>query len=288
MMKTVNVYIELTKPHVWSLLVFTGVAGYLIASKGSIDLTFLLVTIALIFGTAGANTVTGYFDRDIDSIMFRTRNRPIPRGDVPPSSALYFGLILTFASIVLAFYINFLVFVLMVLGLFDNILIYSRWSKRRTPLNIILGAPSGGMPTLIGYAAYSQDLPIDAWLLFLLVIVWTPLHIWTLALKYRDDYMKAGVPMLTSVTSVKTAIKIIGLSSVLLVGFSMLLPIMAGPKYSSPIFIVPVVVMNLAVLYYTYKVFKTLDVDTVWKLFKITSPYLTVVFLFAILASIFS
>ncbi len=285
-MTSINTYIKLTKPHVWSLLVFTGSAGYLIASGGSFDLTFILVTIALIFGTAGANTVTGYFDRDIDQIMFRTMNRPLPKGEVTPQNALYFGLLLVFLSVILAFYINFLTFVLMVLGLFDNIIIYSWWSKRRTPWNILLGAPSGGMPTLIGYAAYNSILPVDAWLLFLLVIIWTPLHIWTLALKYRDDYLRANVPMLTSITPVDKAIKILGVSSLALIGFSLLLPVYGGPIYQSPIFIVPLVLVNLAVLYYTILVFKNMDIDAVWKLFKITSPYLTVVYLFAVISSI--
>lgn len=285
-MSSVNTYIKLTKPHVWSLLVFTGSAGYLIASGGSFDLNFFLITIALIFGTAGANTVTGYFDRDIDQVMFRTMNRPLPKGEVTPQNALYFGLLLVFLSVILSFYINFLTFILMVLGLFDNIIVYSWWSKRRTPWNIILGAPSGGMPTLIGYAAYNSLLPIDAWLLFLLVIIWTPLHIWTLALKYRDDYLRANVPMLTSITPVDKAIKILGLSSLALIGFSFLLPLYGGPIYQSPIFVIPLMLVNLAVLYYTVLVFKRLDIDAVWKLFKITSPYLTVVYLFAVISSI--
>ncbi len=285
-MTSINTYIKLTKPHVWSLLVFTGSAGYLIASSGSFDINFVLVTIALICGTAGANTVTGYFDRDIDQIMFRTMNRPLPKGEVTPQSALYFGLLLVFLSVILAFYINFLVFVLMVLGLIDNIIVYSWWSKRRTPWNIILGAPSGGMPTLIGYAAYEPILPIDAWLLFLLVIIWTPLHIWTLALKYRDDYLRANVPMLTSITPIDKAIKILGVSSLALISFSFLLPLYGGPIYQTPVFIVPLILVNAIVLYYTLLVFKRLDIDAVWKLFKISSPYLTIVYLFAVISSI--
>lgn len=285
-MSRVSAYIRLTKPHVWSLLVFTGSAGYLIASGGSLDITFILVTVALIFGTAGANTVTSYFDRDIDQIMFRTMNRPLPKGDIAPQNALYFGLLLVFLSVVLAFYINFLTFILMVIGLFDNIVIYSWWSKRRTPLNILLGAASGGMPTLIGYAAYNSILPIDAWLLFLLVITWTPLHIWTLALKYRDDYLRANVPMLTSITQVDTAIKILGVSSLALIGFSLLIPIYGGPIYQSPIFVIPLALINLIVIYYTILMIKKMDMNVVWRLFKITSPYLTVVYLFAVISSV--
>ncbi len=282
---SVKTYFKVTKPHVWSLLVYTGSAGYLIASGGSIDLTFLLVTVALILGTAGANTVTSYFDQDIDRIMFRTMNRPIPKGDISPDSALYYGLLLVFGSVALSVFINPLVLIFMLIGLFDNIIIYSWWSKRRTPLNIILGAPSGGMPTLIGFAAYSMNLSIDAWILFLLVIVWTPLHIWTLALKYRDDYIKANVPMLTSIVDVEKGIKIIGLSSIILVAFSFLLPF-SGEKYMNPIFLGSLIAINIIILYYTLKALIHPSMDVIWRLFKVTSPYLTVIYTAGILVSI--
>ena len=282
---SMKTYFKLTKPHVWSLLVYTGSAGYLIASGGSLDLTFILVTIALICGTAGANTVTSYFDQDIDRIMFRTMNRPIPKGEISPSSALYFGLLLVFSSIALASLINPLVLLFMVLGLLDNIVIYSWWSKRRTPLNIILGAPSGGMPTLIGFAAYNSYLGLDSWILFLLVIVWTPLHIWTLALKYRDDYIRADVPMLTSIVDVEKGIKIIAVSSIVLILFSFLLPF-TGQKYMHPIFVASLLVINLVTLYYTLLTLYRPDMNKVWRLFKITSPYLTVVYTMAVIVSI--
>jgi len=285
-MNNAKLYFILTKPHVWSLLVFTGSAGYLIASKGSIDLNFLLVTIALVFGTAGANTVTGYFDMDIDQVMFRTMNRPLPKGDIPPNNALYFGLLLVILSLTLSFYINIITFVLMAAGLFNNIIMYSVWTKRKTPWNIIIGAPSGGMPTLIGFAAYNPVLTIDAWLLFLLVIIWTPLHIWSLALRYRDDYLRAGVPMLTSILPIDKAIKVLGISTLALIGFSFLLPVYGGPIYQSPIFLIPLAIVNIATLYYTILTFKRIDIDTVWRLFKITSPYLTIVYLFAAISSV--
>lgn len=284
-MNNIKLYFKLTKPHVWSLLVFTGSAAYLIASNGSSDMNFLIMTIALIFGTAGANTVTGYFDLDIDQVMFRTMNRPLPRGDIPPHNALYFGLLFVILSLILSFYINLITFMLMGFGLFNNIIMYSVWTKRKTPWNILIGAPSGGMPTLIGFAAYNTVLTIDAWLLFLLVIIWTPLHIWSLALRYRDDYLRAGVPMLTSLLSVHEAIKVLGISTLVLIGFSFLLPVYGGPIYQSPIFLIPLAIVNIATLYYTILTFKRLNVDTVWRLFKITSPYLTIIYLFAVISS---
>ncbi len=279
-------YIEVTKPRIWSLLVYTGVAGYLIASRGSIDTRLLILTIALILGTGGANTLTGYIDRDIDAVMKRTMKRPIPSGRLDPGYALYYGLLLSISSITLALLLNPLSAILMAIGLFDNVVVYSLWSKRRTPLNIILGAPSGGVPTPIGYAAYDGTLPLDAWLLFLLVVIWTPLHIWTLALVYRDDYRRAGVPMYTSILDEDRSIKVIGLSAVALAVSSLLLPF-AGGIYTHPAFLGTLAALNILVLYYSYRVVTRPNMRDVWTLFKITSPYLFVVYtVAAILASL--
>ncbi len=279
-------YIEVTKPRIWSLLVYTGVAGYLIASGGSIDTRLLILTIALILGTGGANTLTGYIDRDIDAVMKRTMKRPIPSGRLDPGYALYYGLLLSISSITLALLLNPLSAILMAIGLFDNVIVYSLWSKRKTPLNIILGAPSGGVPTLIGYAAYDGTLPLDAWLLFLLVVIWTPLHIWTLALVYRDDYRRAGVPMYTSILDEDRSIKVIGLSAVALVVSSLFLPL-AGGIYTHPAFLGTIAALNMLVLYYSYRVVTQPNRRDVWTLFKITSPYLFIVYtVAAILASL--
>jgi len=279
-------YVEVTKPRIWSLLVYTGVAGYLIASGGSIDTRLLILTVALILGTGGANTLTGYIDRDIDAVMKRTMKRPIPSGRLDPGNALYYGLLLSIGSISLALMLNPLCGVLMAIGLFDNVVVYSLWSKRRTPLNIILGAPSGGVPTLIGYAAYDATLPLDAWLLFLLVVIWTPLHIWTLALVYREDYLRAGVPMYTSILDEDRSIKVIGVSALALALSSLLLPL-AGGIYTHPVFLGTLAGLNLLVLYYSYRVVRSPNMRDVWTLFKITSPYLFVVYtVAAILASL--
>ncbi len=275
-------YIEVTKPRIWSLLVYTGVAGYLIASRGSIDTRLLILTIALILGTGGANTLTGYIDRDIDAVMKRTMKRPIPSGRLDPGYALYYGLLLSISSITLALLLNPLSAILMAIGLFDNVVVYSLWSKRRTPLNIILGAPSGGVPTLIGYAAYDGTIPLDAWLLFLLVVIWTPLHIWTLALVYRDDYRRAGVPMYTSILDEDRSIKVIGLSAVALAVSSLLLPF-AGGIYTHPAFLGTLAALNILVLYYSYRVVTRPNMRDVWTLFKITSPYLFVVYTVAVI-----
>jgi len=280
------VYIEVTKPRIWSLLVYTGVAGYLIASRGAVDLKLLILTLALVMGTGGANTLTSYIDRDIDSVMKRTMRRPIPSGRIDAGSALYYGLLLSFGSVVLAYILHPLASILMLLGLLDNVVIYSLLSKRRTPLNIILGAPSGGIPTLIGYASHNGQLPLDAWIFFLLVVIWTPLHIWTLALVYREDYRRAGVPMYTSILDEEASMKVIGLSAAALAASGFLFPPLGG-IYASPVFLAMLLVLNGSILLYSiYAVLKP-NFKRVWTLFKITSPYLFIIYTVAVVLAIY-
>ncbi len=286
-MMSLRAYIEVTKPRIWSLLVYTGVAGYLIASKGSIDLKLLILTIALVMGTGGANTLTSYIDRDIDAVMKRTMKRPIPTGRISPGDALYYGLFLAFGSIALAYLLHPLAAILMLLGLFDNVIVYSLWTKRRTPWNIILGAPSGGIPTLIGYAAYNGQLPLDAWIFFLLVVIWTPLHIWTLALVYRDDYRRAGVPMYTSILDEESSIKIIGLSGFLLAASGFLFIPLEG-IYTHPAFLAILASVNVVILIYSIVVMWRPSMKRVWTLFKLTSPYLFIVYTAAVVLSALS
>ncbi|HLG37069.1 MAG TPA: UbiA family prenyltransferase, partial [Nitrososphaera sp.] len=150
-------YYELTKPKIWYLLVFTAFGAALTASFlfniPIMPLTWLLLIGGVAAGSAAADTLTGYNDRDIDAIMDRTKGRPIPSGRINPKNALVFGLILAAISLACAWFMNIWAFGLMAFGLFDNIIVYSKWLKRRSQTNIILGGFSGGAPALIGYVA---------------------------------------------------------------------------------------------------------------------------------------
>src|SRR5919206_3735673 len=219
-------YYELTKPKIWYLLVFTTFASALTASllfDISIQpLTWILLIGGVAAGSAAADTLTGYNDRDIDAIMDRTRGRPIPSGRVSPKNALIFGLILTAVSLVFSWFINIWTFALMAFGLFDNILVYSKWLKRRSQMNIILGGFSGGAPALIGYIAVTtQNIEIGL-VMAGLVFLWIPTHIWSLALHVKKDYARAGVPMLPVVSSEKLSVRIIAGTTLMMVVFSML------------------------------------------------------------------
>lgn len=284
---TIKTYFILTKPRLWSLLVYSGIAGYLIASGGRIDTTLLVLFISLLAGTAGANTITSYIDLDIDRIMVRTRKRPLPSSLIdPPTKALIFGFTLSGIAVITSYMINLATLALMVFGLFDNIVVYSLLSKKRTQWNIILGSFSGGATIAMGYTAFLNTLPLEGIILAGLIVIWTPLHIWSLALYWRDDYIKAGVPMLTAVVDEKVAIRCLGFSAVILVIFSLILPIFGG-VFMHPVYLIIASILDLIILYFSFKLIIKPDKRIAWILFKITSPYLFIVLTTLIILSIY-
>ncbi len=286
-LNTIKTYWILTKPRLWLLLVYTGIAGYIMGSNGLIDgWKFLILLLALYFGTAGANTITSYIDRDIDSVMERTKNRPLPKGLIkPPIKALYFGGLYSVLSLILSYYLGFIPLIFMAFGLFDNIVVYSYLTKRRTYWNIILGSFSGGAPTIIGYATATGYIDLLSIIWAGLIVIWTPIHIWSLALFYRDDYRKAGVPMLPAVKSKSIARKCIAASAIILTLFSLTLPFLDMKLFNIPYFII-VNAFNLGIIYYSVRMFWVDDEVYAWRLFKLTSPYLGVIFTLGMILSI--
>ncbi len=280
-------YYELTKPKIWYLLVFTAFAGALTASFLSHiilhPITWVLIIAGVAAGSAAADTLTGYNDRDIDAIMDRTKQRPIPSGRISPHNALAFGLILAAISLVLAWFINIWAFALMGFGLFDNIIVYSKWLKRTSRTNIILGGFSGAVPALIGYVAVTtQNIEIGL-IMAGLVFLWIPTHIWSLALHAREDYRKAGVPMLPVVSGEKKSVRIIAGTTLMMVLFS-LLPFFNhfGMIYLVTASISGVVMLALSI----WLLFKPSE-KVSWVVFKVTSPYLTTLFIAFIMDSLF-
>ncbi len=280
-------YYELTKPKIWYLLVFTAFAGALTASFLSHiilhPITWVLIIAGVAAGSAAADTLTGYNDRDIDAIMDRTKQRPIPSGRISPHNALAFGLILAAISLVLAWFINIWAFALMGFGLFDNIIVYSKWLKRTSRTNIILGGFSGAVPALIGYVAVTtQNIEIGL-IMAGLVFLWIPTHIWSLALHAREDYRKAGVPMLPVVSGEKKSVRIIAGTTLMMVLFS-LLPFFNhfGMIYLVTASISGVVMLALSI----WLLFKPSE-RVSWVVFKVTSPYLTTLFIAFIMDSLF-
>ncbi len=187
--------VMLTKPRIISLLLVTTVAPMFVAGSP----TFLLVILVLIGGylmAGGANAVNMYMDSDIDDRMARTRLRPIPSGRMSRISVLAFGVALATASTFLfAYFVNVLSAALALAGFYFYIFIYTRWLKRSTPQNIVIGGAAGAFPPLVGWAAMTGRIDLAAIYLFLIIFYWTPPHFWALALLKQRDYTKAGVPM---------------------------------------------------------------------------------------------
>jgi len=280
-------YYELTKPKIWYLLVFTAFAGALTASFVSHivvhPITWVLIIAAVAAGSAAADTLTGYNDRDIDAIMDRTKERPIPSGRISPHNALAFGLILAAISMVLAWFINIWAFALMGFGLFDNIIVYSKWLKRTSRTNIILGGFSGAAPALIGYVAVTTENIEIGLIMAGLVFLWIPTHIWSLALHVREDYRKAGVPMLPVVSGEKKSVRIIAGTTLMMVLFS-LLPFF---NHFGMIYLVTASVSGVIMLVLSiWLLFKPSERIS-WLIFKVTSPYLTTLFIAFIVDSLF-
>ena len=277
----VKLYWELSKPKIVLLLVFTGLAGMLVAYKEVNQTPSILAlgvcTIALLLGSAGAEVLTNYHDRDIDSVMKRTAHRPIPSGRVSPRDALIFGLVASILSVAISATFNWLAGACMLFGLIDNVGVYSLWLKRRSWLNIILGGISGGMPVLVGYTAVSGTITPLALFMAALVIVWIPTHIWSLAIKTRKDYEAAKIPMLPIIVNERVATLCIAFTSSLLVVFS--LAILLVPSAVSPFYVVSALASGAVIMGYSVKLVIDKTEKTAWTLFKLSSPYLTLIFI---------
>lgn len=281
-------YYELTKPKIWYLLVFTAFGAALTASLlFKIEVTplqwFLLLT-GVAAGSAAADTITGYNDRYIDAIMERTKSRPIPSGRISPRNALIFGLILTTVSLVCAWLINYIALGLMAFGLFDNIIVYSKWLKRRSQANIILGGFSGAAPALIGYVAVTtQNIEIGL-VMAALVFFWIPTHIWSLALHVKKDYTKARVPMLPVVVDERTSVRVIAITTLLMVAFSIV------PFFLNQfglIYLITATVFGIVMILLSTWLLVRPSERASWMVFKFSSPYLTALFIAFILDAAF-
>lgn len=222
---TVSAYLALTKPRIIELLLITTVPSMVLAAGGWPGWWPVIATlIGGSFSAGGANAINNWFDRDIDEVMRRTRRRPLPRRDVSPESALVFGVglgVIGFAW--LWAFTNLLAAILSTLALLFYVFVYTAGLKRRSVQNIVIGGAAGAVPALVGWAAVRGDLGLPAWILFAVVFYWTPPHFWALALRYRDDYESAGVPMLPVVRGEEATTRSILLYSGTMVLVSLLL-----------------------------------------------------------------
>jgi heme o synthase len=244
-------YLTLTKPRIMTLLLLTGAAGMFVGAQGVPPLGLFVVTmLGLALACGGASALNHVLDRDIDVLMgSRTKERPVASGRVTPEQALEFGIVLSAVSFaLLASAVNVLTAVLALVGNLFYVLVYTRWLKRSTPQNIVIGGAAGAVPPLVGYAAATGSLALPALWLFLIVFLWTPPHFWALALMIKNAYAAAGVPMLPVVRGDRETARQIVLYSLVMVAFTIFVGLWLGPLYTVAAIVLGAVFIALSLL----------------------------------------
>jgi heme o synthase len=244
-------YLTLTKPRIMTLLLLTGAAGMFVGAQGVPPLGLFAVTmLGLALACGGASALNHVLDRDIDALMgSRTQERPVAAGRVSPEQALEFGILLSAVSFaLLASAVNVLTAVLALVGNLFYVLVYTRWLKRSTPQNIVIGGAAGAVPPLVGYAAATGSLALPALWLFLIVFLWTPPHFWALALMIKNAYAAAGVPMLPVVRGDRETARQIVLYSLAMVAFTVFVGIWLGLLYTVAAVVLGAVFVALSLL----------------------------------------
>lgn len=211
-------WIALLKPRVMSLVVFSGAIGLLVAPGHLNPVLAFTAILCITVGAGACGAINMWYDRDIDAIMRRTRNRPIPAGRIQPGPALGFGVTLAAGSVlVMGLALNIAAAAVLALSICFYIFVYTVWLKRRTPQNIVIGGAAGAFPPVIGWAAVTGSVDLIPLVLFAIIFIWTPPHFWSLALWANDDYRRAGVPMLPVVAGAKETRRQILLYTIILV-----------------------------------------------------------------------
>ena len=273
---SVSDFLQLLKPRVMSLVVFTGFIGLLLA-PGTIHPVIAITAIMCIAVGAGASgALNMWFDADIDANMKRTENRPIPAGRMEKGEALGFGVTLAVGSIsIMGLVVNWVSAALLALTIFYYVFVYTVWLKRRTPQNIVIGGAAGAFPPVIGWAAVTGSVSIEALVLFALIFFWTPPHFWSLSLFTKVDYEKAGVPMLPVVSGERETRKQIFIYSLLLAPLG-LAPFFMG--FASVTYAAVAAVLGLVFLIGAYRVLMSKGLSEARQLFKFSIFYLFALF----------
>lgn len=197
-------YWQLLKPRVMSLVVFTGLVGLLLAPGTIHPVIALAAILCIAVGSGAAGAINMWFERDIDSLMERTKERPLPTGKIQPGEALGFGVTLALGSVVVMYtLVNFWAAFYLALAILFYVFVYTVWLKRITPQNIVIGGAAGALPPVIGWASVMNETALLPWILFGIIFLWTPPHFWALALYRSEDYRKAKIPMLPVVSGVE-------------------------------------------------------------------------------------
>ena len=275
-----NEILEISKPRIVILLVITAVTSMFAASKlvgpelDNWDLLHIVIAGAL--ASAGSSALNHYYDRDIDPLMERTRSRPIPSGRIKPNSVLIYGLSVSVISVVYgAITLNYISAFFIALGIFFYVIIYTVWLKRLNASNIVIGGFAGSAASMAGWSAATGSMDVLGFLIGFLVFVWTPSHFWCLAMKMKDEYTEAKVPMLPVLIGMQKTSTYILANTLILLPYSLML-------YAFGMGLVYTTIAAAAgglMLVYHYKLTKLPTSEFAWKAYKVTAPYLTIIFL---------
>jgi protoheme IX farnesyltransferase len=278
-------YLALLKPNVMQLVVFTAIVGLVVAPGGIHPVIGVIAIICIAIGAGASGALNMWYDADIDAIMSRTANRPIPAGRITGGEALVFGLVLSVFSVaLLGLATNWVAAGLLAFTIFFYAVIYTMWLKRSTPQNIVIGGAAGAFPPMVGWAAVSGTITMESVALFLIIFLWTPPHFWALALYKQSDYGAAGVPMMPNVAG-EASTKFQILAYTALLAASSLLPSWLG--FAGTIYSVVAVITGASFLFLAWRLYRTNEDVPMRKaarvVFNYSLSYLFVLF-FALLA----
>ncbi|HZR13429.1 MAG TPA: heme o synthase [Acidimicrobiia bacterium] len=274
---TAGAYFRLTKPRVIELLLVTTVPAMILAA-GRFPSVWLILSVLLggALAAGGANTMNCWIERDRDQVMRRTHGRPLPMGEIEPVRALVFGITLE----VLAFAwlwatVNLLSAALAVSAMLFYVFVYTIWLKPRSPQNIVIGGAAGAVPVLVGWAAVTGRLGAPAWVLFAIIFCWTPPHFWALSVKYRDDYARAGIPMLPVVRGTRAAARQIVAYSLVVVAITLALVAVGSMGW---VYLVAAVALGALFVWQAVRLERDASAERALKLFVFSNTYLALLF----------
>jgi protoheme IX farnesyltransferase len=274
---------EISKPRIVVLLVITAVTSMYAASKlvpGAPELElshYLHIIIAGALASAGSSALNHYYDKDIDPKMTRTSTRPIPSGRMAASHVFVYGLVVSCVSVIYGYFaLNVVTAFFIAVGIFSYVIIYTVWLKRRNSSNIVIGGIAGSAAAWAGWAAATGSMDLLGFLVGFLVFVWTPSHFWCLAMKIKDEYAQAEIPMLPVVIGMQKTSKFILGNTIILIPYSLVLSFI--PDGMGVVYTVIALISGGMMLVYHYKLTKNPTSEFAWKAYKVTAPYLTIIF----------
>ena len=270
-------YLTLTKPPIISLLLVTAIGGMFLAARGVPDLlTLLLVCVGGALGAGGANAINHFMDQDIDALMSRTAQRPVPGNRVRPRMALAYGIVLNVAAFgVLFYWVNWMAAVLTLAATLFYVLVYTGWLKRNTPQNIVIGGAAGSIPPVVGWVAVTGSFDLPALYMFAIIFFWTPPHFWALSLLIQRDYERAGVPMLPVVAGTEKTVGNIFVYSLVLVALTL---VFAATPAVGAVYLFSAAVLGLAFVWWAWRLMRQQNRQSARNLYLYSLLYLALLF----------